>query len=71
VSKREAQKAAEALANLATFASVERMVEGGGIHGPGSSTANDTARKIIRLCQEEQQRQLRLMDAAMERVTSP
>lgn len=46
---------------LNQFAAVEAMLEGGLLPG-GSASAEKTAQKIIKLCQEERQRQLGVMD---------
>jgi monomeric isocitrate dehydrogenase len=54
-----AQAAAEHHTTLNTFASVVALMEGGTIY---DAAANATAQKIIKLCQQEQQRQLTKMD---------
>lgn len=53
-------KAVEAHTNLNTFAVVVSVLEGGCLYG--SRTADITAQKIIKLCQDEMQRQLRIYD---------
>ena len=61
----DAEKAAKAHTNLNMFACVAAMLESGCIY-PVSHSANATAQKIIKLCQAEQQRQLRIYDRERE-----
>lgn len=49
--------AADAKVRLYTFAAVVALLEGGTLPG-GSKSAYATANKIIKLCKDEQQRQL-------------
>lgn len=60
--KSPARLAAEALCNLNTFAAVVTILEGGHLYGNSSAAS----RRIIRICQQEQQRYLRAYDQAME-----
>jgi len=53
-------KAVEAHTNLNIFAVIVAILEGGCIYGGG--TAQTTVSKIVKLCQQEQQRQLRIYD---------
>jgi len=55
------KSAAKAHTRLNCFASLVAILEGGCLPG-GSRTADATAEKIIKLCKQEQQRQLRLFD---------
>lgn len=57
--------AARAHSNLNAFAIVMGIMEGGTIYGD-----NAAARKIIRICRDEQQRQLRAYDRAAAAVSS-
>lgn len=60
----EAEKAANALANLTVFAAVAAMLEGGTITADCSAASG----RIIRACRTEQDRQLRAYDKHMEAV---
>lgn len=55
------KEAMNAQTNLNVFASIQAILEGGTIYGPPPAAA----RKIIAICLEEQQRQLRIMDKAV------
>jgi hypothetical protein len=54
--------------NLNVFASVERLLET--LYG-GSATADKSAERIISICKQEQQRQLKRMDVAIAKVGEP
>jgi hypothetical protein len=56
------QAAMDAQTTLAVFAAVAAILESGAIHGKEPAAV----RKIIKICQDEQQRQLSIMDEAME-----
>lgn len=58
------QAAMDAKTNLHVFGAVVSILEGGSLAG-GSSDAS--AKKIIAMCQAEQQRQLRAMDKALKK----
>lgn len=58
--------AADAKVRLYTFAAVVALLEGGTLPG-GSKSAYTTANKIIKLCKDEQQRQLREWDRLAQR----
>lgn len=58
--RRKIEIAAHAHTNLNIFAAIASILEGGTIYG--SRTAQSTAQKIIRLCNEEGMRQLRTYD---------
>lgn len=60
--KTVAKAAAEAHTNLNIFAAVMSLMEGGHVYGPDAGSAATTARKIIRLCLAEQQKQLMIYD---------
>lgn len=62
--KQHIKAASQAHAHLNVFASVVGALENGTISGGGS--ADKTAMKIVKLCKEEMQKQLKLMDAAVE-----
>lgn len=62
--RKHINEACRAQAHLYVFASVIGVLEGGAISGCGS--ADKTAQKIIKLCNLEMQKQLRLTDAAIE-----
>ena len=51
--------------NLTVFAAVVATLEGVTIRG---HQADRTAQRIIAICQKEQQRQLKFMDAAVEKA---
>lgn len=53
---------------LNAFASVVNLLEGGVIHDPDAE--NETAKKIIALCQKEIYRQLRRFDEAKRRESA-
>lgn len=59
------ETALRAHTNLSIFAQVESILEG--LYG-GSPTANKSAQRIIDICKQEQTRQLRRMDAAIESI---
>lgn len=61
-----AKKAARHHTTLNTFASIVRILEGGTVY---DEKAHGTARKIIKLCQDEEQRQLARYDAAIQKAT--
>ena len=53
---------------LNTFAIIMQILEGGTLYDP---KCHSTARKIIKLCHDEQQRQLRRYDAARASKGTP
>ena len=55
--------AMSARSDLNVFAAIAAILEGGTISG-----SNTAAAKIIKICHVEQQRQLRLMDDAIEKI---
>lgn len=59
--KEHITEAARALANLNTFGSVAFILEGGQVYGP-----NATASRIIAMCKEEMQRQLKIYNKHVE-----
>lgn len=59
-----AKKAAEAHTNLNIYAAVQALMEGSLIYGGRHSASL----KIIAICKKEQQRELRLYDAALARI---
>lgn len=58
--------AMDAHANLNIFASIAAILEGGVIYGG----ENAAAKKIIGICNKEQQRQLRLQDKAVAAINA-
>ena len=58
----QAKLASEALANLTTFHTVIKILEGGTLYG---SRPHEAAAKIIRLCKTAAGVELRAMDRAM------
>jgi hypothetical protein len=54
------KEAMNAHTNLTVFSAVQALLENGLIYGPEPAAV----RKIIAICKAEQQRQLRIMDAA-------
>jgi hypothetical protein len=64
------RRAVHAHTNLNTFGSVVTLLEGGHVYG-GNSRTDRVVSKIIKLCQEEQQRLLREFDAACDDAPSP
>lgn len=60
-----ASAAAKAHTNLTTFECIVALLEGGTVYNNGKS-AQRTASRIIKLCKDEEQRQLKLYDAALE-----
>jgi hypothetical protein len=63
-----ASEAAKAHTNLNTFESVIALLEGGTIYTVGGQSAYRTVTKIIKLCKDEQQRQLSIYDSAMSAI---
>ena len=59
--------AMDAHTNLNTFAAIVAILEGGCVYGPTEGSAGRTASRIIKLCQEEQHRQLKAIDKAAGR----
>ena len=62
---KQIEQAAKALSDLNTFAIVVSIMEGGHLH---LNASNGTAERIIRICQREQQKLLKLHDAAVEKA---
>lgn len=60
----EIKKAMHAHTDLTVFGAVIAILEGGCLYSPSSNTA---AQQIINICQQEQQRHIRVVDAAMAR----
>jgi hypothetical protein len=58
-----AKEAGYARSNLITFGAVIAILESGCVYGP-----NTAADRIIKLCQSEMQRQLRIMDKNLDKV---
>ena len=61
-----AQVAAKAHTSLCTFASVVHLLENSRVRNTAS--ARRSAQRIIKICQEEQQRQLKQYDKAIHNV---
>lgn len=59
-----AKEAAQAHTHLCIFGSIIAILEGGAIRGHIKS-----AEKIIKICLQEQQRQLRIYDKALSKLT--
>lgn len=57
--------AARAHSNLCVFGAIVAMLEGGVIEGLSAEKAKE---KIIRICKQEQQRQLTLFDQAAHKI---
>ena len=67
--KKNLDAALRAHTNLNTFAAIVAMLEGGTVYSTGINGSQDkTASRIIRLCHQEQQRQLRKLDAATAKI---
>jgi hypothetical protein len=62
------KRAMHAHTNLNTFATIVRILEGGMVYGPTSDSAGRTAKKVLAICLQEQQRQLKAMDKATGRT---
>lgn len=60
----KARLACEAECNLNIFAACEAILEGGTLRG---KSAHAAAAKIIKICHDEQRRQLNLYDKALSR----
>ena len=68
VTVERAKLASEAECNLNAFAAIQAILEGGILRGPSADCAKG---KIIKLCLEEQQRQLVAFDKALGRKATP
>lgn len=62
--RKHVEEAMNAQTNLAVFGAVQSILESGAIHGPTPAAAA----RIIKICLAEQQRQLRIMDRALEKA---
>lgn len=65
--EKDIELAAQAHTNLNIFAAVVGLLESGTIYPVG--TASNSAQKIVKLCAQEQQRQLHIYDRTMRKLT--
>lgn len=63
---KDIETAAQAHTNLNLFAAVAGILESGTVYPIG--IASNTAQKIVKPCQQEQQRQLQIYDSAVSRA---